>query len=51
MVPSAKQDTNLIVPDGPKGVVSTQTKKFMWPPRGAEKSYFEIAKKKTLKKM
>ena len=41
---------SLIVRDGPKGVVSAQTKKFMWPPRGVEKSYFEIGKKKLWKK-
>ena len=42
--------TNLIVPDGTKDVVPAQTKKFMWPPNGVEKIYFEIAKKRKRKK-
>ena len=40
-----QSEVSLIVPDGQKGVVSAQRKKFMWPSRGVEKIYFEIAKK------
>ena len=40
-----QREVSLIVPDGQKGVVSAQRKKFMWPSRGVEKIYFEIAKK------
>ena len=41
-----QSEASLIVPNGPRGVVSAQTKKFMWPLTGVEKIYFEIAKMK-----
>ena len=40
-----QNEASLIVLDGIRGVVSAQTKKFMWPSSSVEKIYFEIAKK------